>query len=54
MHLLYFVFDIEFKVQDGTTLVQPHSLGNVQQGQVIQLPAGSTIQQGTKTKGFLI
>ena len=33
-------------MQDGTTLVQPHSLGNVQQGQVIQLPAGSTIQQG--------
>ena len=37
---------LNFKVQDGTTLVQPHTLGNVQQGQVIQLPAGSTVQQG--------
>merc|ERR1711997_1014397 len=34
------------QVQDGTTLVQPHNLGNVQPGQVIQLPAGSTLQPG--------
>merc|ERR1712141_838715 len=40
-------------VQDGTTLVQPHSLGNVQQGQVIQLPAGSTIQQGQGIHGVV-
>merc|ERR1711974_424300 len=41
------------QVQDGTTLVQPHSLGNVQQGQVIQLPAGSTIQQGQGIHGVV-
>ena len=35
------------QVQDGATLVQPHNLGNVQPGQVIQLPAGSTLQPGT-------
>lgn len=41
------------QVQDGTTLVQPHQLGNVQQGQVIQLPAGSTIQQGHGIHGVV-
>lgn len=41
------------QVQDGTTLVQPHQLGNVQQGQVIQLPAGSTIQQGQGIHGVV-
>merc|ERR1712165_150313 len=42
------------QVQDGTTLVQPHALGNVQQGQVIQLPAGSSIQQGQGIHGVVL